>query len=77
MTGHHGGTGVAALQRRLARVEQQPALDLLGVGAVAGITLVGEHGPDLVLEEWIWSGVRSDAACDRARRRRTSRRRAR
>ena len=42
--------GVAALERPLSRVEEEVALQLLGLGAVAFIAAVGQNGLDVARE---------------------------
>src|SRR5439155_26765203 len=51
MAGHDGGTGFAAREHVAERIEAQAALRFLDVGAVALEALLGEHRPDLRLEE--------------------------
>jgi len=46
-----GRSGVASLEQAAAAIERQSPLDLLGRRRVAGIALLDQHRPDLLLKE--------------------------
>jgi len=52
IAGGDGGPGVAALEQSLARIQQQTALHLRALLAVALVTVVRENGADLILKKF-------------------------
>ena len=51
VAGNDGRAGVAALEQTFERIEVKPALELLGLRAVAGVAVLGEQRTDFGFEE--------------------------